>query len=173
MFFFLSGILCFFPLSTLRPQTAASPAQLVSGAVVLQAEAVGLAHPLLPPPVLLVGTGRDDGLAATLAAQCVRAGTEEQGEAVLLRHALQEAPQGFVAFLPVAAVVGGCRSLGAGHHVLRAQGATLLVQAAVLRCLQTLVLAIHGQRGSWGAAESQLNPFFSLARSLHFYLWTC
>lgn len=145
--FFLIWDLCFFPLRTPPLQAAVSPAQLVSGAVVLQAEAVGLAHPLLPPPVLLVGTGRDDGLAAPLAAQCVRAGTEEQSEAVLLGHALQEAPQGFVAFLPVAAVVGGCRSLGAGHHVLGAQGATLLIEAAVLSRLQTLVLAIHSQGG--------------------------
>lgn len=149
--------LCFFPLS----QTAVLPAKLVSGAVVLQAQAVGLAHLLLPPPVLLVGAGRDDGLAAPLAAQRVGAGAEEQSEAVLLRHALQEAPQGFVAFLPVAAVVGGCGSLGAGHHVLRAQGATLLVQAAVLSRLQTLVLAVHGQGGHWRAVESQVGlPLF-------------
>lgn len=151
------------------PQTAVSPAQLVSGAVVLQAEAVGLAHPLLPPPVLLVGAGRDDGLAATLAAQRVGAGAEEQSEAVLLRHALQEAPQGFVAFLPVAAVVGGCRSLGAGHHVLRAKGATFLVQAAVLSRLQTLVLAVHGQGGSWGESGKPILYFYTflLSSSLH------
>lgn len=88
VFFFCLGFV-FLPFAdSLQPQTAVSPAQLVSGAVVLQAEAVGLAHPLLPPPVLLVGAGRDDGLAPTLAAQRVGAGAEEQSEAVLLRHAL-------------------------------------------------------------------------------------
>lgn len=130
-------------------QASVLPTQLVSGAVVLQTKAVGLAQPLLPPPVLLVRTRRDNGFPPPLPTQGVRARTEEQGEAVLLWHALQEAPQGFVAFLAVTAVVGGCRPLGAGHHIFRPQGATFLVQATVLGCLQTLVLAVHRKRGSW------------------------
>lgn len=100
-----------------RTQTPVLPTQLISGAVVLQAEAVGLAHSFLPPPVLLIGTRRDDGFPPALPTQSVRAGTEEQSEAVLLWHALQEAPQGFVAFLAVAAVVRGCCTLGAGHNI--------------------------------------------------------
>lgn len=98
-------------------QTAVLPTQLVSGAVVLQAEAVGLPDSLLPSSVLLVGTRRDDGFPPAFPTQSVRAGTEEQSEAVLLGHALQEAPQGFVAFLAVTAVVSDCCSLGAGHHI--------------------------------------------------------
>lgn len=128
----------------LHTQTSVSPTQLVSGAVVLQTEAVWLAHPLLPSPVLLIGTRRDDGLPPTLAAQRVRAGAEEQAEAVLLRHALQESPQGSVALLAVARVVGRRRPLGTGDDVLRPQGAAFLVQAAVLRRLQTLIRAVDG-----------------------------
>lgn len=131
------------------------PTQLVSGAVVLQAEAVGLPHPLLPSPVLLVGAGWDDGLPPPLPAQRVGARAEEQGEAVLLRHAFQEAAQGSVAFLPVAAAVGGRRPLGAGHHVIGPQGAAFLVQAAVLSRLQTLVLAVQRKRGSWRSSRGK------------------
>lgn len=69
-------------------QTTVLPTQLVSGAVILQAEAVGLAHSLLSPPVLFIGTGRNDCFPAPLPAQGVRAGTEEQSEAVLLWHTL-------------------------------------------------------------------------------------
>lgn len=57
----------------------------------MQAEAVGLPHPLLPSPVLLVRARWDDGFPAPLRAQRFGAWTEEEGEAVLLRHALQEA----------------------------------------------------------------------------------
>lgn len=131
------------------------PTQLVSGAVGLQAEAVGLPHPLLPSPVLLVGARWDDGLPPPLPTQRVGARTEEQGEAVLLRHALQEAAQGSVAFLPVAAAVRGRRPLGAGHHVIRPQGAAFLVQATVLSCLQTLVLAVQRKRGSWRSSRGK------------------
>lgn len=131
------------------------PTQLISGAVVLQAEAVRLAHPFLPSPVLLVRTWRDDGFPPALSAQSVRAGTEEQSKAVLLRHALQEAPQGSVAFLTVT-VLGDCWSLGAGHDILWPQRATFLVQAAVLSCLQTLVLAVHRERGSWRVLNRQM-----------------
>lgn len=99
------------------PRAPCSPTQLVSGAVVLQAEAVRLARSLLPSDALLKRTRRDDGFPASLPAQGVGAGTEEQGEAVLLWHALQEAPQRSVALLPVAAAVRGGRWLGAGHHV--------------------------------------------------------
>lgn len=131
------------------------PTQLVSGAVVLQAEAVGLPHPLLPSPVLLVGAGWDDGFPPPLPTQRVGARTEEQGEAVLLRHALQEAAQGSVAFLPVAAAVRGHRPLGAGHHVIGPQGAAFLVQATVLSRLQTLVLAVQRKRGSWRSSRGK------------------
>lgn len=124
------------------------PTQLVSGAVVLQAEAVGLAHPVLASCTLLVGARWHDGFPPPLPAQHVRAGTEEQSEAVLLGYSLQEAPQGFVTFLAVAAVVGGGRPLGARHDVFGPQRATFLVKAAVLSCLQALVLTIQRRRGS-------------------------
>lgn len=124
------------------------PTQLVSGAVVLEAEAVGLADSFLPSCALLKGTWWHNGFPPALPTQSVRAGTEKQSKAVLLWHTLQEAPQGFVAFLAVAAVVGGCCSLGASYHILWTQGATFLIQATVLSSLQTLVLAIHDNRGS-------------------------
>lgn len=137
-------VLCWHPCYTHQPFL---PAQLVFGAIVLQAEAVGLAHSFLPSAILLIRTWRDDGFPPALPAQSVRTGTEEQSEAVLLWHALQEAPQGFVAFLSVTAVVRDCCSLGAGHNILWPQGATFLVQTTVLCCLQTLVLTVHRERG--------------------------
>lgn len=131
-------------------QTAILPTQLIFGAVVLKAEAVGLARPLFPSHILLIRAWRDNGFPPALPTQSVRAGTEEQSEAVLLWHALQEAPQGFVAFLAVTAVVRDCCSLGAGYNIFWPQGATFLVQATVLGSLQALVLTIHSIRGSWG-----------------------
>lgn len=113
----------------------------------MQAEAVGLARSVLPSCTLLIGARRHDGFPPPLPAQRVRAGTEEQSEAVLLGHSLQEAPQGFVTFLAVAAVVGGRRPLGARHDVFGPQRAALLVKAAVLSCLQTLVLTVQRKRG--------------------------
>lgn len=53
------------------------PTQLVSWAVVLQAEAVGLPHPLLASPVLLIGARWDDGFPPPLSAQRFGAWTEE------------------------------------------------------------------------------------------------
>lgn len=126
-----------------------SPAQLILGAVALQTQAVGLPRSFLPPHVLLVGTGRDDGFPAAFPAQRVGAGTEEQSEAVLFRHSLQETPQGFVTLLAVAVVLGAGGPLGAGDHVLRPQGAAFLVQTAVLGGFQTLVLTVDGKSGSW------------------------
>lgn len=137
------------------PHPVTLPTQLVSPAVVLQADAVGLPHPLLPSPVLLVGARRDDGFPPPLRAQRLGARAEEQGEAVLLRHALQEAAQRSVALLTVAAAVGDRRPLGAGHHVLGPQGAAFLKQAAVLSRLQTLVLAIQRKRGSWRSSRGK------------------
>jgi len=137
------------PERTAPPPRAASPAQLVSGAVVLQAQAVGLAH------LLLVGARRHDGLAAPLAAQRVGARAEEQRDAVLLGHALQEAPQRLVALLPVAGVVGRRGALGAGDHVLRPQRAALLEQAAVLSRLQALVLSVRREGGGWRSREEE------------------
>lgn len=136
-------------------QAVSVPTQLVSRAVVLQAQAVGLPHPLLPSAVLLIGARRDDGLPPPLGAQRLGAWTEEQGEAVLLGHALQEAAEGPVAFLTVTAAVRGGRPLGAGHHVFGPQGAAFLVQATVLSRLQTLVLAIQRKRGSWRSSRGK------------------
>lgn len=121
------------------------PTQLISGAVVLQAEAVGLASPFLPFHILFIRTRWDNSFPPALPTQSVRAGTEEQSEAVLLWHTLQEAPQGFVAFLPVAAVVRGGYSLGTGYNIFRPQGSTFLIQAAVLSSFQALVLAVVGK----------------------------
>lgn len=93
------------------------PAQLISGAVVLQAEAAGLSCSFFTFNTLLIGAGWDDGFPPALPTQGVRAGTEEQSEAVLLWHTLQEAPQGFVAFLAVTAVVRGSCSLGTSYNI--------------------------------------------------------
>lgn len=93
------------------------PTQLISGAVVQQAEAVGLPHSFLPSTILFVRTRGDNGLPSALPAESVRAGAEEEREAVFLWHALQEAPQGSVAFLAVTTVVRRCCSLGAGHNI--------------------------------------------------------
>lgn len=125
------------------------PAQLISGAVVAQAEAVGFACSFLDFYILLIGARWDNGFPPALPAQSVRAGTEEKSKAVLLWHALQEAPQGFVAFLPVTAVVRGSCPLGTGYNIFWPQGSTFLIQATVLSCLQTLVLTIHRKSWSW------------------------
>lgn len=96
----------------------------------------------------LVGARGHDGFSPPLTAQSVRAGTEQKPQAVLLWDPVQEAPQSPVALVLIAAVVSRDR-LGAGQDVLGAQGAALLVQAAVLSRLQTMVLLIqlHERRG--------------------------
>ena len=109
---------------------------MVPPAEALQKQTVGLY-----PVSLLVGTGRDNGLPASLPTQFVSTGAEQQPQAVLLRNALQEAPQRPVALLPVA-VVRAWGMLGAGQDVLRPQGTTFLIQTTVLGCLQTYVLSI-------------------------------
>lgn len=66
---------------------------------------------------LLVGAGRYDGFPPPLTTQGVGAGAEEEAQAVLLRHPLQEAPQAPVALVLVASVDSG-DPLGAGQGVL-------------------------------------------------------
>lgn len=107
---------------TRRPQphdsksiVLALPAEVVTATEALLVQAVGLQsiH-------LLVGAGGHDGLPPPLAAQCVGAGAEQDAQAVLLGDSLQEAPQGPVALVLVAAV-GARHAFGTGQHVLRAQ----------------------------------------------------
>lgn len=102
---------------------------------------------------LLVGAGGHDGFPPPLTAQGVGAGTEQNPQAVLLWNPVQEPTQGPVALVLIAAVGSG-DSLGAGQDVLGAQGAALLVQAAVLRRLQAVVLLIQlHEGGSWENVE--------------------
>lgn len=75
-------------------------------------EAVGL-----QPFHVLVGAGGHDGFPPPLPTQVVGAGAEEDAQAVLLGHALQEAPQGPVA-LVLAAAAGPRDPFGAGQDVL-------------------------------------------------------
>lgn len=126
----------------------------LSGLHVLPAEVISAAEALLMEAVrlqtlhVLVGAGGYNGFPSPLTTQCVCAGAEQDTQAVLLRHSLQEAPQGPVALVLVASAGPG-HPFGAGQHVLRSQRATLLVQAAVLCCLQALILIIqlHERRG--------------------------
>lgn len=53
---------------------------------------------------LLVGAGRYDGFPPPLTTQVVSAGAEQDTQTVLLRHPLQEAPQGSVTLVLVASV---------------------------------------------------------------------
>lgn len=121
-------------------QTHVLPAQVVFEAVTLQMEAVGLSISLL------IGAGRDDGFSSPLAAQRVRAGAKQDAEAVLLGHALQEAPQSPMALVSVT-VICSRYDFSARQRVLRAQGTALLKQATVLSCFQTLVLISQRKRG--------------------------
>lgn len=132
------------------------PTQLVSGAIVVQAQTVGSSHSFLSSHGLFIGTWWDNRFSASFPTQCVWAGAEEQSKAVLLWHTLQEAPQGFVAFLAVTAVVRDACSLGASHNIFWSEGATFLIQSTVLGCFETLVLAIHRERGSWEIVQQSL-----------------
>lgn len=117
-----------------------SLAQLVLQADLLQVETVGFL-------LLLEGAGGHDGHAAALSTQGVAALAEENGKAVLLGHAVQEAPESFVTLLPVAGV-SAADPLGAGQHVLRAQVSTLLIQTAGLCSLQTRVIPFRHNTGA-------------------------
>lgn len=88
------------------------PAKVVPPTETLLVETVGLY--LLR---LLVGARRYNGFPPPLTAQGIGAGAEENGEAVLLRHPLQESPQGPVALVLVASV-GPWNTLGARQDVL-------------------------------------------------------
>ncbi len=113
------------------------PAEVISAAEALLMEAVRLQtlH-------LLVGAGGYDGFPPPLTAQGVGTGAEQDTQAVLLRYPLQEASQGPVTLVLVASVGPG-HPFGAGQDILWPQRATLLIQAAVLCCLQTLILTIQ------------------------------
>lgn len=65
----------------------------------------------------LVGAGGYDGFPPPLTTQGVGAGAEQDTQAVLLRHPLQEAPQGLVALVLVAPVGPGW-PFGAGQDIL-------------------------------------------------------
>lgn len=66
---------------------------------------------------LLEGAGGHDGFPPPLTTQGVGAGAEQDPQAVLLRHPLQEAAQGSVALVLVASVGPG-DPFGAGQDVL-------------------------------------------------------
>lgn len=104
----------------------------------------------MPWTLHLVGAGGHNVFPSPLTTEGAGAGAEENRQAVLLRHPLQEPPEGPVALLLVA-LVGSGHLFGAGQNIFGSQGATLLVKTAVLRRLQALVLSIQlHESGSWG-----------------------
>lgn len=92
--------------------------------------------------LVVVRTGRYDGLSASLSTGRVRAGTEEQLVGVVGRNPIEELPQSFVTPGSVTGS-GASRGLDAGRHVLGAELLTGLVNVAGFSSVQAAVHRRH------------------------------